>query len=116
MKAIKGKGESKKEKQTAEIISYVEAHLKDASLSELAAILGYSAIYTGNIVKKLTGKSFSELVQDIRCQKAAELLASTDISVKDIITAVGYENGSFFRNIFKEKYGLSPLQYRQKRG
>jgi ribokinase len=110
-----GESNAKGELLRKQITDYVESHLKDASLSELATLMNYSVIYTGNLVKKLTGKSFSALVQDARCDKAASYLLRTDMSVHDIISAVGYENGSFFRSIFKEKFGDTPLQYRQKK-
>ena len=110
-----GAGDSENERRKKQITDYMNENLKDASLSELASILGYSVIYTGAVVKKLTGRSFSALLQDIRCEHAAELLKCSEMSVREIISAVGYENGSFFRNIFKAKFGDTPLQYRQKK-
>lgn len=97
-----------------EIESYIEQNIKTANLEELSKILGYSAVYTGSLVKKLTGKSFSKEVQEKRCSIAARKLLETDLSIEEIITGVGYENESFFRKIFKEKYGKNPLEYRKK--
>lgn len=108
--------DSKSELLRKQIIDYIENNAKDASLAELASLLNYSTNYTGNIIKKLTGKSFTALLQDIRCDKAAFYLLYTDMSVCEVISAVGYENGSFFRAIFKEKFGDTPLQYKQKKG
>ena len=95
-----------------QIDGYIKNNLKSASLESLANILGYSTAYTGNIVKKVTGNSFSELLQSARCVTAADLLKNTDMSVSEIIHTVGYENESFFRKIFKEKYGKNPLKYK----
>lgn len=75
--------------------------------------LGYSQVYTGKLVKQLTGKSFREYIHDSRCKLAAELLKNSDVSVNDIINTVGYENGTFFRKKFKNKYGVNPLEYRK---
>ena len=58
--------------------------------------------------------NYSDYIQDLRCLKAAKLLAETDYSVNQIINSVGYENGSFFRKIFKKRFGLNPLEYRKK--
>ncbi len=110
-----GEADRKSELIRKQIMEYIESNVKNASLSELASILSYSVIYTGALVKKTTGKSFSELLQDARCRMAADYLLRSDMSVKDVITAVGYENGSFFRAIFKEKFGDTPLQYRHKK-
>ncbi len=91
---------------------YIKDNLKTANRLELAKLLGYSAVYTGKLIKSLTGNSFSGYLQNMRCEAAAQMLASTNASIHDIITAVGYENESFFRKIFKEKYGKNPHQYR----
>ncbi len=98
------------------IESYVEEHTKDASLEELAKLLNFSVAYTGALVKKLTKKSFAELLQNQRCKVAAKLLLQTDLPIIEIICAVGYENQSFFRMKFKEKYGKKPSEYRKDRG
>lgn len=97
-----------------QIKTYIEQNIKTANLEELSTILGYSAVYTGSLVKKLTGKSFSKEVQEKRCSIAARKLLETDLSIEEIIAGVGYENESFFRKIFKEKYGKNPLEYRKK--
>ena len=91
------------------------ANLKTANLDGLSKSLGYSSVYSGNIVKELTGKSFSKLLQSKRCASAADLLINSELSIEEIISLTGYENESFFRKIFKEKYGKSPLQYRKGR-
>ncbi|MBQ4324114.1 MAG: helix-turn-helix domain-containing protein [Clostridia bacterium] len=95
------------------IRSYLEEHLKDASLQGLAERLGYSAAYTGNLVKLRCGMPFSALLRQSRCSRCAKLLVETDRSVEDIIDSVGYKNESFFRKAFRERYGLSPRAYRK---
>ena len=82
----------------------------------MSAIIGYSNVYTGSLVKKFTGKSFTKLLQAKRCSIAAKKLLNTDLSIEKIVADVGYENESFFRKIFKEKYGKNPLDYRKRGG
>ena len=99
------------------ILDYLESHLKDASLQGLSQRLGYSESYTGNYVKKCFSRPFSKVLQRVRCSVAAKELTETDASVEEIIFRVGYQNESFFRKAFRERYGLSPLAYRkQSRG
>ena len=93
---------------------YIEQNIKTADLKELAKALGYSAVYTGSLVKKLTGMPFTKVLQRKRCSIAAEKLLNTELSVQEIINGVGYENESFFRKLFKEKYGKNPLEYRKR--
>lgn len=105
---------SKSEIIRKQIDSYIENNIKTANLEKLSVILGYSTVYTGRLVKELTGKSFSKALQAKRCSIAAEKLLSTDLSVGQIIADLGYENESFFRKTFKEKYGENPLDYRKR--
>ena len=95
---------------------YLENHIKDANLNELAKILDYSVVYTGTLVNQVMGKSFAKVLQEKRCAYAAQKLLNTELSIEQIIADVGYENGSFFRKIFKEKYGKNLLEYRKNGG
>ncbi len=96
-----------------QIDAYIDQNIKTANLSELAKILGYSTVYTGSYLRSLTGKTFSELVISKRCSIAARMLLETELPIQDIITAVGYQNESFFRKAFKKKYGKNPLKFRK---
>ncbi len=102
------------EKIRDKIVNYLDNHLENASLKELADILGFSTTYTGNLVKNTLGKTFSELLKSKRLHRAKKYLLETDMSIDEIIVQVGYENGSFFRKIFREKYGENPLAYRKR--
>ena len=46
-------------------------------------------------------------------KKAAELLATTKLSVAEVAEQVGYMNQSKFASVFKKQFGLSPLEYRR---
>ncbi len=97
------------------IQKYVEKNIKTANLCELAVGLGYSEVYTGALVKKLTGVSFTKYLQKKRCELAANKLLSSDLSIGEIVRDVGYENETYFRKIFKEKYGENPLEFRKRK-
>ena len=63
-------------------------------------------------IRRKTGKTYTELVQEKRLNQAAFLLRTTERKVEDIALAVGYENISYFHRIFRREYGLSPRQFR----
>ena len=65
------------------------------------------------MIKKKTGKTYTELLQKKRIQQATYYLKNTDMSVADIGNAVGYDNLSYFHKIFQKQMGLSPKKYRQ---
>ncbi len=94
----------------------IEDKYRCASLTELAGELHISVYQLSRLIKQNTGYTFKELLQRKRLNKAAQLLADTELSVSDIISCVGYDNASYFFRIFKEKYGVSPKEYRRHTG
>ena len=95
---------------------YVDENAINACLDDFAKELGYTSIYTGVLVKNITGKSFKKHIQEKRLDLAARLLLDSDVSVGEIIKQVGYENESHFREMFKNKYKQNPLKYRKAGG
>lgn len=107
---------TREERLCAEIEAYIDAHLVDATLVGLAAHIGYAESYVGELVRHAMDTSFSALLQQKRCAAAASLLLESDLSVQEIIARVGYRNESFFRDKFKQRYGVSPYHYKKKGG
>lgn len=92
---------------------YIESNYRTATLRELAALTRCSESKLSRTILRLTGQSFSTLVQQTRFRKAAELLETTMLPVADIAASVGYECQSFFYRRFKVIYGCSPASYRR---
>ena len=111
----KNRSDGANQRKERKIVEYIEQNLKEADINELSEILGYSHVYTSSLVKKLSGKTFSELLKAKRCASAARMLLETDLPISEIISEIGYENQSFFRKMFKQTYGETPLQYRKNR-
>ena len=94
------------------IISYINNNYRFATLEELSRQLLKPATTVSRYIKKMSGCNFNELVKRKRFHKAASLLEKTDMSILDIMHAVGYENSSYFYKTFRKKYGMSPREYR----
>ena len=94
------------------VLRYVESNYLHGSLPEIAGILHYDVCSLSREIKRKTGKTYTQIVQDKRLAQAAFLLKNTDRNVSDISLAVGYENISYFHRIFAESFGKSPRQYR----
>ena len=94
------------------VLNYVESHYKNGTLSELAELMGYDVYWLSREIKKRTGKTYKELLQTKRMNQAAYLLTNTRIPVTEIMEKVGYDNSSYFFRKFKERYGVSPKEYR----
>lgn len=94
-------------------ILYMERHLGEPiTLKEVAAEIPVHPNYLSDVIRKKTGKSYVELLTDLRVKKASEYLMYTAISVKEITRLVGYNDSKYFTKIFKKSFGMTPTQYR----
>jgi len=94
------------------VLNYIEGHYKDGTLRELADLMGGDIYWMSREIKKRLGKTYKELLQSKRMSQAGYLLSHSGIAVTDIIESVGYDNSSYFYRKFKERYGVSPKEYR----
>lgn len=96
------------------VLNYVETHYRNGSLAELAELMGYSVYWLSHEIKKRTGKTYKELVQTKRMNQAAYMLTNSRVPVAEIIQMIGYDNTSYFHRKFRERYGVSPKEFREK--
>ncbi|WP_066719691.1 AraC family transcriptional regulator [Clostridium sp. Marseille-P299] len=94
------------------VLSYIEENYKDATLTELSNLLKYDIYWLSRAIKKQTNETFKDLLKTKRLNQSAYLLSHTKLSVAEIIAAVGYDNTSYFHRIFKERFQMSPKEYR----
>lgn len=92
--------------------SYLNYNLNSASLSDLAARLGYNANYLGRLIKTRTGKSFSQHLAQRRMEYASRLLVSTDLPIEEIACRAGYAGASGFYKQFVSFTSMKPSEYR----
>jgi AraC-like DNA-binding protein/mannose-6-phosphate isomerase-like protein (cupin superfamily) len=95
-----------------EILKYIHKHYDYITMMELANRFNYSESYLSKYIKRKTGKSFSAIRQEIRMEKACEMLSNSNVYVEDIAMSVGYQNVEHFIRLFKKKHHKTPQQYR----
>lgn len=96
------------------VLNYLEERYRDGSLTEIAALLHYDISTLSNLIRRRTGKTYTELLQERRLSQAAWLLKNSDKRVEDIAHSVGYENVSYFHRLFLCRSGCTPKHYRDK--
>lgn len=104
---------SKEQNTIVWVLRYIEEHYADGSLSEIAQQLHYDFAWLSREIKRQTGKTYTELVQEKRLSQAAWMLKNTHHKVSDIALSVGYENSSYFHRLFCAHFGISPNAYRK---
>ncbi len=101
-----------------DIVRRVRQHLLDhmesrLTIERLAEEFHISPTYLKETFRRVSGQSVHRYLQDLRLTRAARLLSTTNDSVLSIAVSVGYSGTSRFNAAFKERYGVSPRQFRQ---
>lgn len=98
----------------SEIVAYITLnYTKNISVCDISRHCYCSESYINHTFKKLTNKSVSQYINELRIKKAKELLNNTDLSIKEISEKVGFSESNYFSNVFKSCCYMSPKAYRQ---
>lgn len=101
------------DRRLASALAHIEDHYKECTLTTVAQKFGYNPTYLGNLLKKSTGRTFSEIRLAQQMREARFLLANTDRSITSIAEKVGISNMTYFYRKFNEHFRMSPRTYRQ---
>lgn len=82
---------------------------------DVAAAIGMGYSKFRRLFKEYTGYAPLQYLQELRLQRSKQLLASTDLGLKEIADLVGYDNADYFSTAFKKKNHISPTNYRKVR-
>lgn len=97
-------------------IQYIESNYKNKiALKSMAEELFITPNYLCELFKKHTGKNLSQYISEYRAHKAKKYLAQLEYKVSDVADLVGFGNAKYFSSTFKKLYGITPLEYRNKK-
>ena len=85
---------------------------RELSADRLAEAVNLSPSRFRHIFKAETGTSPARYLHSLRLEHARELLETSLLTVKQIMSSVGIADRSHFDREFKRAYGLTPVQYR----
>ena len=96
-----------------DILEYIEQNFnQDISLSDLSTLFHFNSIYINRMIKKETGYTFLEILNNKRMNMAADLLKRKDLKISEVAIRVGILDQRYFSQVFKKYFGKSPKQYR----
>ena len=98
------------------IEQYVQQNMNRGTinLEDMAEAMGMSMKPFFQKVHDITGKTPAEIVRDLRLRHACILLQRTNINMSELASHVGFATGEHFINLFKERFGMTPSEYRLK--
>lgn len=87
-------------------------HNSNYTVEDLARSLTISRVQLYRKVKAILGISVSEHINNLRLERSKELLLKSKQNISEIAYAVGFSSPYYFSNVFKNKYGISPKEFR----
>lgn len=103
------------EKVLSRIIEYIKHNYATVTLEDLTSVVYMNPNYISRYFKLKTGRNFSDYVMEVRMKKAAELLDDLRYKTYEVSALVGYSNAVNFTRTFKNYYGMSPREYRNRK-
>ena len=97
----------------ANIIDYIKDHFNEINgIEDVAEKFYISKFYLCRTFKKLLGVSFISYLTQVKLKHAVKLLTSTNLDISEIAFECGFNSTSYFCNIFKKHFSVSPLAYK----
>jgi len=86
---------------------------KNISLEEIAKLVDMTEVSFSRFIKKRTGKTFIDSLNEIRIGHASRLLIDTTHTIAEICYQTGFNNLSYFNRIFKARNNCTPKEFRE---
>jgi len=87
----------------------------DFNVKTLADEIGLSRMQLYRKLKALVDKTPHDLINDLRLERAAQILVQKQLTVSEVAYMVGFNTPKYFSRCFREKYGMLPSQYAEKK-
>ncbi|OUS77969.1 hypothetical protein B1748_04145 [Paenibacillus sp. MY03] len=101
-------------KEVLQVIAILHERLDDKmTLDMLATSVSLNESYLCRIFKQDTGKSIFQYINELKIDRAVELLKQRDARIKEVALSVGIEDPFYFNRLFKKMVGVSPSEYRK---
>ena len=114
IKILDVENKSKKYRALVRVTNYIDEHYTEGiSLDEVAGQTGISRYYVSHLFKELMNTTFVGYVNELRLNRAAMLLVTTDKPIIEIASISGFNNLSNFNRAFKMHFNKTPSAYRK---
>ena len=98
------------------VYQFLYAHLSEPiGLDDVARVAGMSPAAFCRYCRRVTGRTLTRLIAELRVTQACKLLTDTDQSVSEVAFASGFQSISNFNRVFHELRGENPMSFRRKR-
>ena len=106
----------KNQERLQNMLTFIHQHFEDKlTLEEIAASASVSTRECIRCFQKTIDRTSIEYLMEYRMDRARKYLEETPMTVTDISLHCGFSSNAYFGKIFREKFGMTPLQYRNRK-
>ena len=99
------------------IVEYIDSNYKkDIGIDDISEHVGMSYSHVRRVFKMEIGTNIVDYINSMRIREARDLLLDKELSIKNIAISLGYNNHQSFERYFKKFMGVTPGEYRSKKG
>jgi AraC-like DNA-binding protein len=102
------------DRRIGKVLEAIECN-PSASVQELSRLVNLSSSRLSHLFKAAVGLNLNTFLSNRRVERAADLLQSTEMQIKEITYSAGYSQASSFVRAFERRFGSSPTNYRRQR-
>jgi len=93
---------------------YIAEHFReDIDRDDVASVIHITPNYLSKKFREETGMTLRQYINQLRIEEAKRLLLSTNMSIIEISSEIGYDNSSYFSTVFRKMCGVSPARWRE---
>jgi len=94
-------------------LAFMKANvIKGLSLKDVSDYLYISTWYLSKLIKKETGSTFIDVLNEIRIDEAKKILLKPQYKIYEVSAMIGFTDVTYFNKLFKSLTGLKPMEYR----
>jgi YesN/AraC family two-component response regulator len=108
--------ESYDDRLMKELMEVMEENIDNSNLTvdELVSKIGIGRSVFFKKLKSLTGLAPVEFIREVRVKRAAQLIESGEYTISQVTYMVGCNDPRYFSRIFKQRFGITPSEYRDR--
>ena len=103
------------ERGTRRALAFIREHVGEPlGLARVARVAGFAPDYFSRLFKKSEGVAFGRYLQELRIERAKQMLSGTTLTVEQVQRLSGFQNRPYFHRLFKQAVGMTPIEYRDR--
>jgi two-component system response regulator YesN len=114
-RALRDPTQAKQDRGIGRALAFTREHAGESvSVAQVARVAGFAPDYFSRLFRREQGVTFRKYLQDLRLERAKQMLGDTALSVDQIQKLAGFRTRTHFHAAFKHAVGCTPIEFRRR--